>query len=147
MVGAGWRRGCTLQGRALSTGTHALGHSNSLQVPSLALPGSLPESSHSVQTEPSRGPPASRGSPGPCVLGPLGRRGPLSAPGPAESEARTRRPLRPELGPPEAPAAWILSLAGPDSPSPSSLGTWRQARAALPGTGESNRGKTGRVDW
>lgn len=53
-MGAGWGRGGALQGRAHCTGTRALSHSNSLQVPSLALRRSLPEPSHSVQTEPSR---------------------------------------------------------------------------------------------
>lgn len=90
---------------------------------------------------------ASRGPPRPRVLGPLGRPGPLSARGPAEAAARTGRPLQPAIGPPEAPAARIPALAGPDSPSPPSLGTWLPARAAPPGTGERGRGKAGPAAW
>lgn len=58
----GWGRDGGGAGRTrgvyTGSGTRALGHSNWLQVPSLALRRSLPEPSHSVQTEPSRPPPA-----------------------------------------------------------------------------------------
>lgn len=135
-MGAGWgERGGALQGRAHCTGTRALSHSNSLQVPSLALRRSLPEPSHSVQTEPSRPPRAgacTAARPGPArltrsalCLWPQGARDEDSAA--AAAHAR----------PPAAPAARTPSLAGPDSPSPQSPGAWRPARAAPPGPGSA----------
>lgn len=122
--GVGRGRGGPLWGRARCIGTRALGHSNSPQVPSLALRRSLPEPSHSVQSEGTFAAAASPGSPWPRFPGPLGQRRPLSARGPAVAAARTRRPLRPALGPPAAPT---LLARRPREPG-ARLGPHRTAR-------------------
>lgn len=129
-------RGGPLWGRARCIGTRALGHSNSPQVPSLALQRSLPEPSHSVQSERTFAAAASPGSPWPRFPGPLGQRRPLSASGPAVAAARTRRPLRPALGPPAAPT---LLARRPREPG-ARLGPHRTSRAKERGRGKAGPG-------
>lgn len=98
-------------------------------------PRSPPEPSHSVQTEPSRPPPA-----GPSTAlrpEPPWLTGSALYPWPRGGGARTRLPLRPALGPPAAPAARTPFLAGPTSlPA--------VPRSLAPGWGRTARGRGAR---
>lgn len=134
-MGAGWGRGGALQGRAHCTGTRALSHSNSLQVPSLALRRSLPEPSHSVQTEPSR----------PRRAGALHGRASWARPAnraavcPWPQGARSEDSASPaaRARPPSGPGGPDPVPRGPRLSSPPSPGAWRPAWAVPPGPGSA----------
>lgn len=116
----GVRRGRDGGGAGRSIGACTL-HKDTRSGPQQLAPSSLPraprsppEPSHSVQTEPSRPQPA--GPSTALCLEPPWLTGSALYPWPRGGGARTRRPLRPALGPPAAPAARTPFLAGPDLP-------------------------------
>ncbi|KAM5211477.1 uncharacterized protein RBU33_007750 [Hipposideros larvatus] len=117
--------------RPTPTGTRALSHSNSLQVPSLALRRSLPEPSHSVQTEPSRPPRA-----GACTA---------ARPGSARL-TRSALCLWPQGARDEdsaAAAAHARPSSGAGGPDPVPRGP-RLSLPAVPGSLASGSGRTAR---
>lgn len=137
MLGRGRDRGGA--GRSIGACTlHRDTRSGAQQLAPSSLPRaprSPPEPSHSVQTEPSRPQPAGPStalSPQPPWL-----TGSALYPWPRRGGARTRRPLRPALGPPAAPAAGTPLPGGPDLPP-------CRPRSLEPGWGRTARGQGAR---